>query len=145
MDFKELFELVAMVAGTSGLAILFYFYFNNTNVKMWVDRAVKSIPLSSLLNIAAANTKDTKGVFDAHDALKVSARLADFIRDTVTDPANVKFRDVEEELYVFLSTELNRYRDAGVRGVPDISDEVLRTNVHVVFDQITRALSEDTA
>jgi hypothetical protein len=144
MDIREILEIVAMITGTAGLGVLFYFYYTNDKVKIWVDRILKNIPLSTVLNLAASKVEDKKGEFDTHDALKVSARLADFLRDTIADPSNTNFNDVDEEVFEFLNTELDRYRKAGVAGVPDIDDQVLRTNVKVVFEQIVRALGEDS-
>jgi len=145
MDIREILDLVGTVAATAGLGLLFFFYFKNPKVKMWVDRILKSIPLSTLLNMAASKVEDDPSEFDTADALKVSARLADFFRDTLADSTNTSFEEVEDDVFEFLSIELKRYRDAGVRGVPNISDESLRTNVRVVFEQIVRASSEDPA
>jgi putative transposon-encoded protein len=143
MDFREILELVGMVVGTAGLGLLFYFYFTNPKVKSAVDQGLKYLPM--VLGFAKGFVKDKKGVFDAYDALVVTERLTVFFRETVTDPTNTNFLDVEEEAFAFLKRELDRYKNAGVRGVPDINDQVLRTNVKVVFEQIVRALSEDSA
>lgn len=145
MDFRQILELVFTTGFVAGLTFLFYCYFNKPGVREWVDGALSKIPVSFLLNLAASKVEDTKGEFDAHDALKLSARLTDFLKATITDPTNVRFQDVEEEIFEFLKTELSRYRDAGVRGVPDIDDQALRTNVRVVFEQVVRVLSEDSA
>ena len=144
MDFREILEIIAVVSSITGLGLLFFFYFTNENVKLWVDRILDKVPVGTLLNIAASKVEDTKGVFDTHDSLKVAARLADYFRDTINDPTNISFEDVEDEVFAFLNTELDRYRNAGVRGVPDLSDVALRTSVEVVFEQIKRALSEDS-
>lgn len=145
MDFREILELVGVTAGVAGLGLFFYFYYTNEKVKTWADRVLKKIPLSTLLGLAATRVEDKKGEFDAHDALVVAGRLADFLRETITDPTNTSFESVEDDLFTFLDTELDRYRNAGVRGVPEISDHALRTNVKIVFEQIVRALSEDQA
>lgn len=143
MDIREILELVGMVVGTAGLGLLFYFYFTNAKVKSAVDQGLKYLP--TVLGLAKGFVKDKKDVFDAYDALVVTERLSVFFRETVTDPTNTNFLDVEEEAFTFLKRELDRYKKAGVRGVPDIDDQVLRTNVKVVFEQIVRALSEDVS
>jgi len=145
MDFREILELVGMVVGTAALGLLFYFYFTKAEVKLWVDRILKKLPVAALLSFAASKVEDKEGEFDVHDALVVSAHLADFLKVTITDTSNIRFQDVEEETFEFLRVELNRYRDLGVRGVPDISDQVLKTNVEIVFDRIVRILREDSA
>ncbi len=145
MDFREILELVFTVGAVTGTALLFYWYFKKPGVKEWVDGIFSKIPVSVLLNLAASKVEDEKGVFDTHDALKVSARMADFFRDTVADPTNTNFEDVEDDVLEFLNIELNIYRNAGVKGVPDISDEVLKANVKVIFEQIKRASSENSA
>ena len=144
MDIREILELLGMVAGTASLGVLLYFYYTNAKVKGAVDKGLKYLPF--LLSFAGRFVKDKKGEFDLHDMLKVTERLTLFLRETITDPENTSFEDVEEETYAFLSKELNRYKKAGVRGVPDISDDVLKVNVNVVFQQIVRVMHhEDTA
>ena len=143
MDFREILELISMTIGISLLFLTFYFYYTNEKIKIWVDRILKIIPVSAVINLVASRVEDKKGEFDTHDALVVTARLADFFKETILDPLNTNFQDVEEEVFIFLDRELERYRSAGVRGVPEISDHALRTNVKVVFEQIVRVLSEN--
>jgi hypothetical protein len=142
VDIREILELVGMVAGTASLGTLLYFYYTNPKVKEVIDKGIKYLPF--LLSFAGRFVKDKKGEFDLHDTLKVTERLTVFLKETINDPLNTSFEDVEEETFAFLSTELNRYRDAGVRGVPDISDAVLKANVKVVFEQIVRIMHEDS-
>ncbi len=142
MDIREILELFGMVAGTASLGTLLYFYYTNPKVKDLVDKGLKYLPF--LLSFASRFVKDKKGEFDLHDMLKVTERLTIFLRETINDPLNTSFEDVEEETYAFLSKELNRYKRAGVRGVPDISDDVLKANVKVVFEQIVRIMHEDS-
>jgi hypothetical protein len=141
MDIREILELLGMVAGTAALAFLFFFYFTNDKVKGIVDKVIKYIPAA--LSIGGRFVKDKEGVFDTHDMLQVTARLTAFLEQTLADPLNNTFADVEEETFDFLSRELNAYKKAGVSGVPDISDEVLRVNVKVVFKQISQAMYEN--
>ncbi len=141
MDIREILELVGMVAGTASLGTLLYFYYTNPKVKEIVDKGMKYLPF--LLSFAGRFVKDKKGEFDLHDMLKVTERLTLFLRETINDPVNTSFEDVEEETYAFLSKELNRYRKAGVSGVPDISDDVLKVNVNVVFQQIVRIMQHE--
>lgn len=143
MEFREILELLGVTLGVAGLGFFFFFYFTNEKFKSAANSVLNKLPISALFRLAASRVKDTKGVFDAHDALAVAGRLSDFFRNTISDPDNVSFEDVEEEVFTFLDTELDRYRNAGVHGVPDISDEALRTNVRVVFEQIKRALGEN--
>lgn len=145
MDFREILELVGITAGVAGLGLFFYFYYKKEKVRTWTDQVLKRLPLAALLGLAASRVEDKEGEFDTHDALVVAGRLVDFLHTTLTDPSNTSFEDVEEEVFTFLDTELDRYRNAGVRGVPEISDSALRTNVKIVFEQIVRALSEDQA
>jgi hypothetical protein len=143
MDIREILELLGMIVGTAGLGLLFFFYFTNAKVKEGVDKGLKYLPF--LLSFAGRFVKDKEGVFDTHDMLQVTARLAAFFQETISDPLNTSFADVEDETFAFLSKELDRYRKAGVQGVPDISDDVLRVNVKVVFKQIARAMYENPA
>ncbi len=143
MDIREILELLGMVAGTASLAALFYFYYTNPKVRGVVDKGLKYLPF--LLTFAGRFVKDKKGEFDTYDMLQVTARLTAFLEETISDPLNTSFDDVEEETFEFLSTELNRYKKAGVRGVPDISDDTLRVNVKIVFKQISQAMYENPA
>ena len=143
--FNDILEIAMTVVAATGLGLFFYFYYTNEVVKMWANRIFKLVPIGTLLKLLSSRVEDKKGIFDAHDILVVMARLSDNIKSIIVDPSNTNFEDVEEEVFSFLNTELSRYREAGVKGVPDISDDVLRTNVRVVFEQIKRALSEDSA
>ncbi|MEE8114984.1 MAG: hypothetical protein V3T23_11605 [Nitrososphaerales archaeon] len=143
MDIREILELMGMVVGTASLGTLLYFYYTNPKVKNAVDNGLKYLPF--LLSFAGRFVKDKKGEFDTYDMLKVTERLTLFLRETINDPVNTSFKDVEEETFAFLSEELNRYKKAGVSGVPDISDDVLKANVNIVFQQIIRVMNhEDT-
>ncbi|MBD3260413.1 MAG: hypothetical protein GF334_01825 [Candidatus Altiarchaeales archaeon] len=143
MDLTLILEVLGVTLGVAALGVFFFFYFKNDKVKDSVNRVLNTVPVGSILSFAASKVKDKKGVFDVHDALVVAGRLSNHLKATISDPENVSFEDVEDDVFDFLSTELKRYRDAGVKGVPDISDEALRTNVRVVFEQVKRALSED--
>lgn len=144
MELKEILELLLITATVSALGLLFYFYFANELVKLWTNRIFKIVPISAILRLVSSRTKDKKGVFDTYDALVVVGRLSDHIKLIISDPSNVQFEDVEEDIFNFLNSQFLRYRNAGVRNVPEISEEALRVNVRVVFEQIKRALSEDT-
>ena len=141
MDIRQILELLGMVLVTATLGVGFYFYFTSAKVRGIVDKVLKYVPFA--MSIAGRFVKDKKGEFDLHDTLKVTERLTIFLRETLNDPLNTSFEDVEEETYVFLSKELDRYRKAGVSGVPDISDDMLRVNVKIVFKQISQAMYEN--
>jgi len=143
MDLTLILEILGVALGVGVLGVFFFFYFKNEKVKKSVNRILNTVPVGSLISFAASKVRDKKGVFDTHDALVVAGRLSDHLKVTINDPDNVSFEDVEDDVFDFLSRELKRYRNAGVAGVPDISDEALRTNVRVVFEQVQRVLRED--
>lgn len=143
MDLTLILEILGVTLGVSVLGVFFFFYFKNEKVKKSVNSILNTVPVGSLISFAASKVRDKKGVFDTHDALVVAGRLSDHLKATINDPDNVSFEDVEDDVFDFLSRELKRYRDAGVAGVPDISDEALRTNLRVVFEQVQRVLRED--
>lgn len=145
MDFSALTDLAMVLGVVVGLAVFFALYYKKPGFRNTVKRAFSFVPLSAVMRIASSKIKDTPGVFDKHDALVVAARLSDHIRETINDPSNTAFEDVQDDVLAFLETELDRYRTAGVQGVPDISDETLRTSVRVVFEQVQRIMSEDPA
>ena len=143
MDFRPILEMLALSAVIGGLGVLTYFYFTKESVRSAVNNGLKFLPF--LTGVLASRTPDTKGVFDKHDAFVLLGRTMDYLQRTLTDPANTSFEQVEDALYAFLRQELDRYRRAGVKGVPNIDDVVLRNQVRLVFEQIKRVLSENTA
>jgi len=59
-------------------------------------------------------------------------------------PMLLSIDDVENDLFEFVRSELDRLWKMGMTNVPDINDEVLRTHIKVVFTSIQEAFSEDT-
>lgn len=140
---RDILELVALTVGMAGLFVGFYFYYTKEGFRRGVQRALPFLMFFS--TTAAAKAKDTKGVFDAHDAFVVMGRLLNHIKATIDDPTNKSFEDVEPEVYAFIRQELDRYKRAGVKNVPDIDSTVLRSQVQLVFEQLKKVLNEDSA
>lgn len=139
MNLSELLEILEYLGVVVGLSLFLFFYFRNPKFRAGVGQAMKFLP--SLLKMGAGLTKDTKGVFDRHDALVLMGRVTDRIKTTIEDPANKNFADVEEEVFAIVSQELARYKN--LPGVPSLDDPAIRVQVKVVFEAIQRAMSED--
>ena len=136
---RELAEIIGLFAGIIGVAGGFWLYFKKEGFKNFVDKVLPFLPF--LLSFAASRTKDEIGVFDNLDAFVVLGRLMEHIRETIIDPSNTNFEDVEEELYEFVTAELERYNSLGIKNVPDIDDEAVRLQVRIAFESIQRVLS----
>lgn len=143
MDFRPILELVALSAAVAGIGVLTYFYFKKESVRNAVNKGLQFLPF--ITKLIGNALPDTKGVFDKHDAVVLLGRTMEYLQRTLKDPANTSFEQVEDDLYNFLRRELDRYNKAGVKGVPDINDVVLRNQVRLVFEQIKRVLSENTS
>lgn len=142
MDFSTLLDVAKVLGVVVVLAGLFYSYYKSQGVRTLVQTVLPFVP--ALLASRAAATEDKEGVFDAHDMWVVLERVTRRINGVVDDPANKNFEDVQDDVFDIVSTELNRYREAGVTGVPDINDEAVRVQVRVVFEAVQRALGEDS-
>ncbi len=143
MGFNEIKEIIEVLVIIGVLIVPFYLYYTNKKARGIIKKVLPFLP--RLLAAAAAKTPDKKGVFDKHDFLVVLGRLTEKIQETIDDPENISFYDVKDELYEFVKTELDRYKDAGVSGVPDVTDESIRTQINIVFRAIKQAQSEDSA
>ncbi len=143
MDFNELPGILVTLVSIIGIAAFFYFYYTSEKVKEVTGSVLRFAP--AVLHFLASKIKNKPKEFDMHDALVLTGRTAQHISDTVTDPANASFDDVQDDLVAFIRTELARYRDAGVQGVPDENEEALRAQVRVVFEEFQRMTNEDTA
>lgn len=141
MNFRDVLEAVALVVSITAVGLGFFFYYTKESFRNGVNKVLPFLP--ALFALVASKTKDTPGVFDLHDGTVLAGRLFSYMREIIQDPANTEFEDVEEEVYAFLSRELERYRSAGVKNVPDVSDEALRTQVRLVFSELKRLLSEN--
>ena len=141
MDFRELWELLGITFGVGVVGVLFYLYYTKEAVRNGMNKVLPFLPL--LFTFLANKTEDKLGQFDTHDALVVLGRLSQHIRETVNDPINTRFEDVQDDLYEFLSTELERYTAAGVRGVPDLNDATMRMQVKVAFETIQKLMAGD--
>ena len=119
---------------------MFFFYFTNAKVKGVLDSGLKYVPM--VLTFAKGFVKDKEGVFDTFDALELMSRVSARIKETVDDPTNKSFADVEEEVFDIVRDELAQYKN--LPGVPDLDDPAVRVQVKVVFESIQRAISEDT-
>jgi hypothetical protein len=140
MGINELLDIAIPLVGVIGLAVLFFFYFTNAKVKSAVDQGLKYLPF--VLTFAKRFVKDKKGEFDTFDALEVMARVSTRIRETVEDPTNKTFEDVEEEVFDIVRDELAQYKN--LPGAPDLDDPAVRVQVKVVFQNVQRALVEDS-
>jgi hypothetical protein len=140
MDLQQLLDTVWLVALVGGLGTFFYFYFTRPKVKEISDKVLKFLP--GLLGILASRTKDDPDKFDTHDFLIIVSRIVAKLRETVADPTNVEFDDVQDEITELLQAELQKLRDDEVAGIPDVNDAGIPTIVRVIFDQIKVATDE---
>ncbi len=140
MDTQQLLEITQLVGLTAGLGTFFYFYFTNPRVKEVADKVLKFLP--AILRIAASRTKDDPTKFDTHDFLVIVSNVVTKIQETVNDPTNVEFADVQDEITELVQEELQRLRDAGVAGIPDVNDKGIPVIVGVIFEQIKVATNE---
>jgi len=140
MGINELLDIAIPLVGVIGLAVLFFFYFTNAKVKNVVDKGLKYLPF--VLTFAKRFVKDKKGEFDTFDAMEVMARVSTRIKETVADPTNKTFEDVEEEVFDIVRDELAQYKN--LPGAPDLDDPAVRVQVKVVFESVQRALVEDS-
>jgi len=140
MGINELLDIAITLVGVIGLAVLFFFYFTNAKVKSVVNQGLKYLPF--ILTFVKRFVKDKKGEFDTFDALEVMARVSTRIKETVEDPTNKTFEDVEEEVFDIVRDELAQYKN--LPGTPDLDDPAVRVQVKVVFESVQRALVEDS-
>jgi hypothetical protein len=141
MQFSELLELAQVLGGVLALSLFFFFYFRNDSFREKANGALKFLP--SILGFAASRVEDKKGEFDAHDILMVMSRVSARIQATIQDPENKEFEDVQDEVFEIVRDELAKYE--GMKGVPDLDDPVIKTQVRVVFEGIQRAASANPA
>ncbi len=139
MDFSQILDILKVLGGVVGLSVLFFFYFTNAKVRSAVDKGLKYLPF--VLSFAKRFVKDKKGVFDTYDALELMTRVSARIKETVEDPTNKRFEDVEEEVFDILRDELAQYKN--LPGAPDLNDPAVRIQVKVVFQSVQRALLDE--
>ena len=139
MDLNELLDIAKVLAGVIGVSVLLYFYFTKPGVKAAVDKGLKFLP--TILGLAKGFVKDKKGQFDTYDALELLDRVSRKIRETVEDPTNKTFADVEEEVFEIVRTELAYYKN--LPGAPSLDDPAVKAQVKVVFEAVQRALADE--
>ena len=140
MDLQQLLDVAKLVGLVGGVGTFFYFYFTNSKVKEISDKLLKFLP--AILRIAVSRTKDDPTKFDTHDFLVLVSNVVTKIQETVSDPTNVEFADVQDEITELVQEELQRLRDTGIAGIPNINDKGIPTIVRVIFDQIKVATNE---
>jgi len=140
MDLQQLLEIAELVAIIGASGTFFYFYFTNPKVKEVTNKVLTYLP--GLLKFLVSRTKDDPNKFDAHDFLVVVSNVVTEMQVIVSDPTNVEFADVQDEITTLLQVELKRLRDANVPGVPDVNDAGIPTIVRVIFEQIKAVTHE---
>jgi len=140
MDLQQLLDIAQLVGLVGGMGAFLYFYFTNAKVKEVTNTVLKFLP--GLLKILVSRTKDDPNKFDAHDFLVIVSNVVTKIQETVSDPTNVEFADVQDEITELVQGELQRLRDANVPGVPDVNDKGIPVIVRVIFDQIKAVTNE---
>ena len=143
IDFSQLFDTAIILGIVASFGGLCYVYYTNEKVRKVVAKVLPFLPV--VLGFFAGRIKDEKGVFDLHDLVVLLGRVSDRLRATFNDVSNLEFDDVQDEVFAIVSEELKRYREAGVKNVPNVSDETIRQQVKLVFEAIKRATGEDTA
>ncbi len=138
MNFNDIITLLPII----GIGVFFFFYYRSPTVREKTKSVLRFAPM--LLSILASRTKDKPGVFDKHDMMVLTGNLIAHIHNTVNDPANTNFADVEDDLFEFVRSELDRFWKMGMTNVPDVNDESVRTQIRVVFTALQEAFSEDT-
>lgn len=140
MDLQQLLDIAKLVGMVGGIGTFFYFYFTNPKVKEVSDQILKFLP--GILKILASRVKDDPNKFDTHDFLVIVSNVATKLQETISDPTNVEFADVQDEITELVQEELQRLRDANISGIPDVNDKGIPVIVGVIFDQIKAATNE---
>lgn len=143
IDFSQLLDAAIILGIVASFGGLCYVYYTNEKVRGVVKKVMPFVPM--VLGFLAGRIKDEKEVFDLHDFVVLMSRVSERLRATFNDVSNLEFDDVQDEVFAIVSEELKRYRDAGVKNVPNVSDETIRQQVKLVFEAIKRATGEDTA
>jgi len=141
MDFEIILEAFKVLIGITALSGLFYAYFKYESVQNIVKKTLPFLPHA--LAFFDSRAEDKQGIFDQHDFLILLGRVTERIKETINDPTNKEFEDVENEVFEIVSEELSRYRSAGVANVPNLDDPAVRTQVRLVFETIKATLGED--
>jgi hypothetical protein len=141
IDFKSIFNILLIVGVVAGFGFLFYYYYTSDKVKKAVNSVLPFLP--AVFSFLAGSVKDKPGVFDAHDGWVLLSRVSGDIKTIISNNANASFEDVQDDVVTVVARELARYRAAGVKNVPDVTDPAIRESVKVVFEQIKRALDEN--
>lgn len=137
IDFEQLRDAAVLLGIVASFGGLCYVYYTNEKVRDVMNKVQPLLPV--VLEFFARRIKDQKGVFDLHDFVVLMGRVSERLRETFTDPSNIEFDDVQDEVFAIVAAELKIYRDAGIKNVPDISDETIRQQVKLVFEAIKRA------
>jgi hypothetical protein len=141
MDLQQILDIIKLIATVAGVGTFLYFYFTNSKVKEVSNSVLKFLP--GLLRILISRLKDDPNKFDVRDMAVIVSNIVTKIQETVSDPTNVEFDDVQDEIVELLQEELQRLRDAGTPGVPDINESSIPLIVNVIFTQIKVAADED--
>ena len=140
MDLQQLLDIAKLVGMVGGIGTFLYFYFTNPKVKEVANQVLKFLP--GILKILASRVKDDPNKFDTHDFLVIVSNVTTKLQETVSDPTNVEFADVQDEITELVQEELQRLRDANIPGIPDVNDKGIPVIVGVIFDQIKAATNE---
>ena len=147
MSLAAVVELIEVLGAIAVLASFFFAYFTKPSFKEKVDKVLKFLP--ALLGLIASKVEDKEGVFDTHDGLKALERISSRIQETIQDPQNKDFEDVQEEVFEIVRDELAKYK--GMSGVPDVNSPTVQAMVRVTFEgiqvaaSVPRDASEDSA
>ena len=143
IDFTQLRDVSIIIGIVASFGGLSYVYYTNEKVRNVVKKILPFLPM--VLGFFAGRIKDEKGVFDLHDFVTLMGRVSERLRATFNDVSNLEFDDVQDEVFAIVSEELKRYREAGVKNVPNVSDETVKQQVKLVFEAIKRVTSENPA
>jgi len=142
-EFKSILNVLILVGALAGFGFLFYYYYTSDKVKSAVNTVLPFLP--AIFGVLAGSREDKVGVFDVHDAWVLLSRVSVDVKKIVETNINSSFEDVEDSVTAVIARELARYRTAGIKNVPDLTDPAIKASVKVVFDEIKRAIDANTA
>lgn len=143
MNINNFLDILITLLPIIGIGGFFFLYYKNQKTQSITKKILKFAPF--ILSFLVSIIPDKKNVFDKHDMVILITKLSTYIRETINDPTNADFNDVQEELFNFIRSELDNYKKIGLKNVPDINNDSIRIQIKVVFDSFQRIFRENSS
>jgi hypothetical protein len=141
MNVADLLNTTYIALAIALVGAVGYLFFTKAGAKAVILKVLPFLP--GVLRFLSSKFEDKKGEFDTHDLSQLTARAFERLNAALQDESNASLEDLQEEVRDGVVQELETYRRAGFKNVPEADAEEIEYLVELLFSNLKAVLGED--